>query len=69
MFVGGRDETLLVFVLCDVLLTVLFVVNALLEHITGECRKLPLLLTPTRKKWSIVQLSAFILQKSKVSCI
>ena len=49
MFVGGRDETLLVFMLCGVLLMMLFVVYVLLEHIIDECRKLPLLLTPSRK--------------------
>ena len=49
MFVGGRDVTLLVFVPYGVLLTIVVVVNALLRYITDECRKLPLLLTPTRK--------------------
>ena len=49
MFVGGRVETLLVFVLCDVLLTVLFVVNALLEHTVMRCRKSELAPTPSRR--------------------
>ena len=49
MFVGGRDVILLVFMLCSVLLTIVVIVIVLLEHIIDECRKLPLLLTPTSK--------------------
>ena len=49
MFVGGRDETLLVFIPCGVLLTIVVDVDVLLEHITDGCRKLPLQLTPSRK--------------------
>ena len=49
MFVGGRDETLLVFVPCGVLLTIVVVVNVILEHTVMRCRKLPLLLTPSRE--------------------
>ena len=49
MFVGGRDVTLLVFMLYGCLLTSVVVVDVLLEHIIDECRKLPLPLTPYRK--------------------
>ena len=49
MFVGGRDETLVVFMLCGVLLTIVVIVDVLLEHIIDGCRKLPLLLTSSRK--------------------
>lgn len=39
MFVGGRDVTLLVFIPCGVLFTIMVVVYVLLEHIIDECRK------------------------------
>ena len=44
---------LVVFMLCGVLLTIVVDVDVLLEHIIDECRKLPLLLTPSREKLSI----------------
>ena len=50
MFVGGRDETLLVFMFfCGVLLTIVVIVDVMLERIIDGCRKLPLLLTSSRK--------------------
>ena len=49
MFAGGRDVILVVFMLCSVLLAIVVVVDVILRHIIDWCRKLPLLLTSSRK--------------------
>ena len=67
MFVGWRDVILVVFMLCSVLLAIVVVVDVILEHIIDWCRKLPLLLTASRKKWSIALAAAILVGKLKVS--
>ena len=48
-------------------MTIVVVVDVMLERIIDECRKLQLLLTSSRKKWSIALAVAILVGKLKVS--